>query len=135
MSRCTLTKEERICKRKEQEHLFSAEGRSVMVFPIRAVYLLKECEEGAPSVRMMVSVPKKCFKRAVKRNRVKRQLREAYRHLKHDILNLVAQQGKTLLVAFVWTDKKLYPSTEVNKRLEKLLCRLSELVTPQSDKQ
>ncbi len=132
----TLKKEERICKKKEIEQLFSEESHSMMAFPVRAVYLLKEREEGSPNLKMMVSVPKKCFKRAVKRNRVKRQIREAYRLLKHSLTEMLHQQeNKTLLVAFVWTDKKLYPSSEVNKRIEKLLCHLSEVVTPQCAKQ
>ncbi len=127
----TLRKEERICLRAEQERLFSDESRRVMIFPIRAIYLTKERGAGEASVKMMVSVPKRCFKRAVKRNRVKRQLREAYRHVKHCLTEVVErQEGVCLMVAFVWIDKKIYPSVEVNKRMEKLLCRLTELVSP-----
>lgn len=48
-------------------------------FPVRLVYLKTDAEAGVPDVRVLVSVSKKCFKRAVKRNRVKRQLREAFR--------------------------------------------------------
>ncbi len=126
MSSFAFPKEERLCRRTEQERLFSRESRRVSVFPIRAVYMETELEEGLPAVRVMMSVPKKCFKRAVKRNRVKRQLREAWRHLRHILSDAAAERGKALAVAFVWTDGKLYPSWEVNKRMEKLLCRIRE---------
>ncbi|MCD8282872.1 MAG: ribonuclease P protein component [Prevotella sp.] len=122
----TLCKEERICKRTETERLFSGNSRRITVFPIRAVFTETEREIGAPWVKMMVSVPKKCFKRAVKRNRVKRQLREAYRHLKHYFSALKTESGTTLLVAFVWMDNKLYASEEVKQRMEKLICRICE---------
>ena len=71
----TLPKEERLCSRKALEELFGGGHQSVSAFPIRAVYMPNE----VGVVRVMVSVSKRYFKRAVKRNRIKRQLREAYR--------------------------------------------------------
>lgn len=52
-------------------------SRSFSVFPLRAVYMSVDRQEVPASI--LISVPKKRFKRAVKRNRVKRQIREAYR--------------------------------------------------------
>ncbi len=133
MPNYTLPKEERISLLREIGRLFSRESNSLMAYPIRAIYLMKERSAGEPSVKMMVSVPKKCFKRAVKRNRVKRQLREAYRHLKHPLTSAIDALGdKTLLISFVWIEKRIYPSAEVDKKMEKLLCRLSESVAPSS---
>ncbi len=73
--------------------------------------------------QMMVSVPKRYFKRAVKRNRVKRQIREAYRH--HKSL-LPDREGKTLVMAFIWMDDQLHESEEINKKVENLLMRVRE---------
>lgn len=135
--RHTLMKQERICGQKVQERLFSTESRSMAVFPIRAVYLEDQQEEGMPSVRIMVSVPKKCFKRAVKRNRVKRQIREAYRRNKQlltDNIDKEPGQDLSMLVAFIWMDNKLHPTAEVEKRMRKLLCRLAESTQAFSDR-
>ncbi len=128
----TLKKEERVCRREDRALLFGNDSKRKMFFPLRVFYRMVPQREGQPAVMMMVSVPKRCFKRAVKRNRVKRQVREAYRHLKHALTAAVAQQqGRTLLVAFVWCDKELYPSTAIHNKMEKALCYLSDSVTAQ----
>lgn len=73
-----LPKSERLCGKKAMETLFG-EGRGLGCGCIRCRYLFREGEE--PS-RIVVSVPKRLFKRAVKRNLLKRRLREAYRRQK-----------------------------------------------------
>ena len=52
-------------------------SKSFSIFPIRVVYM--PVEQGEAPVSILISVSKRRFKRAVKRNRVKRQIREAYR--------------------------------------------------------
>ena len=91
----TLPKEERLCSRKALEELFGGGHQSVSAFPIRAVYMPNE----VGVVRVMVSVSKRYFKRAVKRNRIKRQLREAYRLQKELLQPLTGG----LDIAFLWT--------------------------------
>ena len=58
----TLPKEERLCSRKALEELFGGGHQSVSAFPIRAVYMPNE----VGVVRVMVSVSKRYFKRAVR---------------------------------------------------------------------
>ena len=92
----TLTKSERVCSRNTVEQLFGGgQSRAMSAFPIRMVYMITDRQEGEPAAQMLVSVPKRCFKRAVKRNRVKRQVREAYRHLKHGVIEAMTarQEG------------------------------------------
>ena len=79
-TRNTLSKSERLHGRNAVEQLFQKAKRSSMVvFPLRAVYTLTTGEEqkGETAVRVLVSVSKKHFKRAVKRNRAKRHVRDA----------------------------------------------------------
>ena len=116
--RHTLPKAERLCSRKALEELFGGGHRSVSAFPIRAVFMPTE-EEG---VRIMVSVSKRHFKRAVRRNRIKRQLREAYRLQKH--LLQPAEGG--LNVAFLWTSAELLPTAMVVQKMHNLLLRIHE---------
>ncbi len=73
----------------------------------------------------MVSVSKKHFKHAVKRNRVKRQVREAYRKNKSIIVEKVPS-GSLLLMAFIWLADNLYDTQEVEQRISALLMRIKE---------
>ncbi len=140
----TLRKEERICSRKLIDEIFSgSKSRSVSAFPLRVVYM--PIEEGGgqsvpvdngegsadngtlqagssprPKAKMLVSVPKRYFKRAVKRNRVKRQVREAYRKNKGIIAD------KAVALAFIWTDHRLHDSSQVERKVVNLLTRVKE---------
>ncbi|MGN0234529.1 MAG: ribonuclease P protein component [Bacteroidaceae bacterium] len=117
----TLPKSERLCSRKALQRLFSGERRSISVFPIRAVFM--ESEE--PGIRIMVSVSKRHFKHAVKRNRVKRQLREAYRLNKQILQNM----GTGLDIAFLWNIAEILPSQAIMQKMQHLLYRIHESIT------
>ena len=117
----TFHKEERLCSRKVLEDLFSGGHQSVSAFPIRAVFMPND--EGM--VRIMVSVSKRYFKRAVKRNRIKRQLREAYRLQKEMLL---PQQHRGLDIAFLWTSAEMLPTEKVFLKMKYVLQRIQESV-------
>lgn len=126
----TLHKEERIYSKKLIDALFQgARSRSLSAFPLRVVYMSMETEEAfmesdeavsLPNSRFLVSVPKRCFKRAVKRNRVKRQVREAYRKNKSIIGN------HKVALAFIWLDGELRTSEVVETKVVNLLRRVNE---------
>ena len=125
--RFTLPKEERLSSRKALEALFGGGSKSILAYPVRAVFQKTE-ETG---IRIMVSVSKRFFKRAVKRNRIKRQLREAYR-LNKRILQ-PAEGG--LNIAFLWNSNELLPSAKVMEKMQTLLSKINETVadTPSAD--
>lgn len=136
----TLSKQERLCSKKLIDALFNgSNSRAMSAFPLRAVYMLLETPASqaslasletpetpaapaspASSSQMLISVPKRYFKRAVKRNRVKRQVREAYRHNKQIIAD------EQLAIAFIWLSDKLYATPEVEDRVRNLLTRIKE---------
>lgn len=123
----TLSKSERLCSKKLIETLFSGKGRSMSAFPVRVVYLKLSRTEHEPQAEMLVSVPKRCFKRAVKRNRVKRQVREAFRMHKQQLLDKMKDHAdEKLIMAFIWLDDKLHDSTDVESRISVLVNRISE---------
>ena len=93
--RYTLSKEERLSWKRYIDLLF-AKGQSFVAFPLRVVYLAVEEETLAP-VSILVSVPKKKFRRAVKRNLIKRQVREAYRVRKYDLIDPLTGKNLSLI--------------------------------------
>ena len=95
----TLSKNERLCGAKTVADLF-AYGKGVTAGCLRCKYLHhKDSDE--PS-RIVVSVPKRSFKRAVKRNLLKRRIRESYRRQK-DLL------GSGVDVLFIYTPREVLP--------------------------
>lgn len=123
----TLTKEERICSKKLIEVLFAGNGsRSMTSYPIRAVFLEQKSAEGEPPVQLLVSVPKRCFKRAVKRNRVKRQIREAFRRNKHVLADAVTGSDRSVAVALIWMSADLSATHLVETKVKDLLVRIKE---------
>ncbi len=83
-------------------------------------------EEDMAAASILISVPKKRFKRAVKRNLVKRQVREAYRKNKHLLLDALASRNKRLIIAFIWLDNHIHSSAEAEEKVKKLLFHIVE---------
>ncbi len=125
----TLGKQERLCSRKLIDSLFKGGGsRAMSGFPLRMVYAVTERHEGEPAAQILVSVPKRCFKRAVKRNRIKRLVREAYRLNKHILADALERHEPQMsaTMAFIYTDSHLHDYATVEQRVRNLLTRLSE---------
>lgn len=114
----TFRKEERLCSHKAIDELFKGGHKSMSAYPIRAVLMRSDHS----STRVLMSVPKRLFKRAVCRNRVKRQLREAYRLNKAEL----GPQQEGLNIAFLWLSSELFPSHVVSEKMYNLLHRIHE---------
>ena len=134
-----LRKGERLCSKKLIDTLFRTGGSHAMTaFPLKAVYRLIDSKSeasvseemvAASNVQVLISVPKKHFKRAVKRNRVKRQVREAYRkHKSFVTLRVNELTDKQLLIAFIWLSDELIDSVTIEKRVCNLLQRIGERI-------
>lgn len=111
--RFTLSKEERICSKKLINELFTGNGRSMTAFPLRVVFMKRTIVDDQPRAAMLVSVPKRYFKHAVDRNRVKRQVREAFRRNKSIITQNLTDDHEAVAMAFVWLTDEKFPSSEV----------------------
>ena len=122
----TFRKQERIVSHQLIETLFEkGDSQSLAAYPLRAVFLQTERKQGHAPIQILISVPKKRFKHAVDRNRVKRQVREAYRHHKHLLCDIIPDD-KELLIAFIWLSDSHCPSIEVEKRMVSLLQRIAK---------
>lgn len=98
------------------EQLFNGkDSKALTVFPIRAVFRDVDTEQ-----QVLFSVSKRHFKRAVKRNRVKRQMREALR------LNKAILQDRQQHIAFVWMTDRLMPTHRIERAMVKLLEKITQ---------
>lgn len=109
-------------------------------FPLRLVYMKMDKGEDTksqiqseetdeplcPPVSILVSVPKKRFRHAVDRNRMKRMVREAYRQNKHILWEYLRDKEYRLAIAFVCITDTLPSFDLVNKSIRKALIRVSE---------
>ena len=77
-------------------------------------------------VSILVSVSKRRFKRAVKRNRVKRRVREAYRLNKQPLLEVVGQTGCHVAIAFIYLSDRVAGSDVIAGRMRTALQRIGE---------
>ena len=119
-------KRERLVSLRLIDELFGGgHSRSVAAFPLRAVFMQRPRGAHDEPLQMLISVPKKYFHHAVDRNRVKRQVREAWR-LHKSLLAEALASDKQLLIAFVWTSDTLLPTSAVAERVVNLTRRITE---------
>ncbi|WP_159949239.1 ribonuclease P protein component [Polaribacter septentrionalilitoris] len=112
----TLGKEERLKSRKLIEKLYQ-EGNSVKAFPLRMIFLQTQHTSNYPA-QAGVSVPKRNFKLAVDRNRIKRLLRETYRLQKHIVYDTI-DQPYIFMISYIGKEEWKYE--ELFSKMEKLL--------------
>lgn len=123
----TLTKPERLSYQKRIDKLF-AKGESFIAYPLRIVYSVREESDIEEPVSILVSVSKRKFKRAVKRNRVKRLTRETYRLNKSLFVDIVKQTGEPLDIAFLFLKDQLPEYAEMEKAMVKSASILREKI-------
>ena len=106
MSVYTLRKAERLNSKILIGKMFEGgHSKSFSIFPIRVVYM--PVEQGEVPATILISVSKRRFKRAVKRNRVKRQIREVYRKNKQPLLVATAELEEKMKTALSRISEKL----------------------------
>ena len=119
-----LKKTERLCSKKAIDALFTCtDSKSLSAYPIRVVY--RHTEEAG--IRILVSVSKKRFRHAVDRNRVKRQLREAYRLNKHLLSPQEGTASGGMNIAFIWLTDQHKPSQLISTKIISLLGKIAQL--------
>ncbi len=114
----TLGKEERLKSKKLIEKLYE-ERNSVKAYPLRMIFLQTDHTSEFPA-QVGVSVPKRNFKLAVDRNRIKRLMRESYRLQKEIVYNNL-EQPYVFMISYIGKDKCTYD--EIFLKMEKLLTR------------
>lgn len=119
LMRFTFKKEEKLKSRKLIGQLFE-EGESISKFPLRIFYLKVE-HSSKYSIQATFSAPKKKFKKAVDRNRIKRLMREAYRKNKHLLYDAINEK---YIIMFTFIDENEHKYVEIEEKMIVLLKKL-----------
>lgn len=112
----TFPRREKLKSRVLLQKLFE-EGHTVSKYPVRLIFLNTPLPEEV-QFQATMAVPKRNFKSAVKRNRIKRLMREAYRRNKPSTFNKVV--GSYALL-FLYLGKDTPPFQLVEKGVKEVL--------------
>lgn len=117
----SLRKSDKLCSIREIEELFK-DGSSFYFHPFRIKYITNV--NNNTSSKVLFSVPKRRFKRAVDRNWIKRRLREAYRLHQSALQNYCAEKNIALNLSFIYCDNNKLPFEILENKLILSLHRL-----------
>ena len=122
----TFPKKEHLCGEIRINKLFS-NGKAFIVYPLRVVYSVEQNSTDVP-VKVLVSVPKKRFKRAVKRNRLKRLMREASRLYKSILTEKCIEKIFAVQVAFNYVSDDEMDFKAIQSKMQLALQRIADKI-------
>ena len=116
-------KESKLKSRNVIQQLFS-EGKHVLVYPIKAVYIFGN--ENHP-LQAGVSSSKRNFKKAVDRNRIKRLIREVFRLQKPKLESHLIQNKQSLSIFLMHVGKEMPEYDQLKESVEKIIKRMVKI--------
>jgi ribonuclease P protein component len=118
----SFKKRERLCSKKQIEKLFS-EGKTFLFYPLKVIYDEIDFSEPFPA-KVAFAVSKKLFKKAVRRNLIRRRMREAYRLNKHLITPGGTSSKKAIF--FIYIGKEVLDFHAIEKAMQRSLAELAK---------
>ena len=103
--RATLSAEERLKSRAAIDFIFK-EGKTKFAHPLKLYYYIEPNSIDKMVLKFGISVPKSLHRKAVRRNRLKRKVRESYRNSKTSFLQDYHHLGLNVSLFFIYIDKE-----------------------------
>ena len=116
-------KHERICKENDIQSLFE-KGTGFSCYPYRVVFHFTPSNDKPATCRLLLSVSKKRFHHAFKRNRVKRLIREAWRKNKSPLCELCIKHTISLDIALIYQATVIHSYEEMYNKTAKAIKEL-----------
>lgn len=117
-------KEYKLCSKTIIDAIFS-EGSSVKQFPFLIRFLPAELNT-EKSLQVVLSVPKRSFKKAVDRNRIKRLLREATRFEKHILETYLEKKNIQIALFVIFTAREEIDLHTLQLKMQKAFNKIIE---------
>lgn len=117
-------KEEKLCSRRVISDLFE-HGKSFRIGVLKFFYLtgIDPAYQAVP-VQVAFSAPKRSFKRAYLRNRLKRRMREAYRLQKHLLIPQIEKQDLRMAIFITYSARDEVPYQAIANAMRKGLIKI-----------
>ena len=120
----TFSKKEKLKGQILIDRLFK-DGHSVSVYPLRAIFMPADFNDGV-ILKTGVSVSKRNFKKAFKRNQIKRLMRESYRLNKKRYFNNITTQC-ALMILYIGKEEPSFNT--LDGAMKQLLGKLAALIS------
>ena len=120
----TFKKEERLCSRRLIDQLY-AEGHRLMAFPFSVQWMivpnLSPSTSHLSPCQVLIVAPKRKFRHAVDRNRVRRLIRECYRLRKPALYSFLEEHNISIVFSMVYIHNEIMTYEQLGKKMDKLL--------------
>ena len=115
-------KKDRLKGKRVVSKIFEGPKKYISLFPFKAFYSISSSNQSQS--KFGVSVPKKKFKRAVDRNKIKRLIKEALRLNKTILNNELSKKNVSLHIMVLFNDEKIPSYNLVEIKIKEILKRL-----------
>ena len=129
--RATFKPNERLKSKKKIDLLFKS-GKALNNFPVQVIYLLVNQDEDA-ELQAAFSVPKRNFKLAVDRNRIKRQMKESYRKVKVDLKKDLQSKKMSLFLMWVYKANEKTEYADIEHKMKNAVSELQLVINETKD--
>ena len=101
------------------------EGKTIKQYPLRSIAMTLDPDSTKAAFQLVISVPKRNFKKAHDRNRIRRQLKEAFRLNKVALEEKLIEQKQQIALFIVYTERTALEYKVLESKMKKLIQQIT----------